>query len=96
MLSFAAMLMPAIACFSKLKRDKRHRYRNDVPTVSQTYVHYLCISPVGSTKRLIAVWLWHRFLGDFYARRMPASWRRFLWFMTCLGIACFSLVAGQG
>lgn len=70
-LSFVAMLMPAIACFSKLKRDKRHTYRNAVPTVSQT------------------------FLGDGFSRRIPASWRRFLWFMTCLGIACFSLVAGQ-
>lgn len=37
-LSFVAMLMPAIACFSKLKRDKRHTYRNAVPTVSQTWV----------------------------------------------------------
>ena len=36
------------------------------------------------------------FLGDGFSRKIPASWRRFLWFMTCLGIACFSLVAGQG
>jgi hypothetical protein len=27
-LSFFAMLLPAIACFSKLKRDKRHTYRH--------------------------------------------------------------------
>lgn len=30
------------------------------------------------------------------SKRIPASWLRFLWFMTCLGIACFSLIAGQG
>ncbi|KAK1927284.1 hypothetical protein DB88DRAFT_477474 [Papiliotrema laurentii] len=70
-LSFVAMLMPAVACFSKLKRDKRHTLRNPVPSVSQT------------------------FLGDSFSRRIPASWKRFLWFMTCLGIACFSLVVGQ-
>jgi hypothetical protein len=35
-LSFVAMLMPAVACFSKLKRDKRHTLRNPVPSVSQT------------------------------------------------------------
>lgn len=35
-LSFAAMLMPALACFSKLKRDKRHTLRNNVPAVSAT------------------------------------------------------------
>ncbi|WWC71400.1 uncharacterized protein I206_105355 [Kwoniella pini CBS 10737] len=70
-LSFVAMLMPAIACFSKLKRDKRHTYRQPVSTVSQT------------------------FLGGHLSRRFPASWLRFLWFMTCLAIACFSLIAGQ-
>jgi hypothetical protein len=35
-LSFVAMLMPAIACFSKLKRDKRHTLRNNVPSVAMT------------------------------------------------------------
>ncbi|WWC63478.1 uncharacterized protein I303_106081 [Kwoniella dejecticola CBS 10117] len=70
-LSFIAMLMPAIACFSKLKRDKRHTYRQPLSTVSQT------------------------FLGGHLSRRFPASWLRFLWFMTCLAIACFSLIAGQ-
>lgn len=37
-LSFVAMLMPAVACFSKLKRDKRHTYRHPLPAVYQTYV----------------------------------------------------------
>lgn len=27
-LAFTTMLMPAVVCFSKLKRDKRHVYRN--------------------------------------------------------------------
>ncbi|WRT68578.1 uncharacterized protein IL334_005556 [Kwoniella shivajii] len=35
------------------------------------------------------------FLGGHLSRRFPASWLRFLWFMTCLAIACFSLIAGQ-
>ncbi|WVW85434.1 hypothetical protein I302_107472 [Kwoniella bestiolae CBS 10118] len=70
-LSFIAMLMPAIACFSKLKRDKRHTYRQPLSTVTQI------------------------FLGGHLSRRFPASWLRFLWFMTCLAIACFSLIAGQ-
>jgi len=30
------MLMPALACFSKLKRDKRHTLRAPVSTVSKT------------------------------------------------------------
>ncbi|WWC90532.1 uncharacterized protein L201_005468 [Kwoniella dendrophila CBS 6074] len=70
-LSFIAMLMPALACFSKLKRDKRHTYRQPVSTVTRT------------------------FLVGHLSRRFPASWLRFLWFMTCLAIACFSLIAGQ-
>ncbi|OCF32717.1 hypothetical protein I316_05638 [Kwoniella heveanensis BCC8398] len=70
-LSFMAMLMPAIACFSKLKRDKRHTYRQPLSAVTAT------------------------FLGGHLSRRFPASWLRFLWFMTCLAIACFSLIAGQ-
>ncbi|WWD19224.1 hypothetical protein CI109_103682 [Kwoniella shandongensis] len=70
-LSFVAMLMPALACFSKLKRDKRHTYRQQVPAVSRT------------------------FFGQSFSRRFPASWLRFLWFMTCLALACFSLIAGQ-
>ena len=37
-----------------------------------------------------------RFFGEAFSRKIPASWKRFLWFMTCLGIACFSLIAGQG
>ncbi|KAK8854635.1 hypothetical protein IAR55_003374 [Kwoniella newhampshirensis] len=70
-LSFVAMLIPALACFSKLKREKRHTYRHQVPAVSNT------------------------FFGQSFSRRIPASWLRFLWFMTCLAIACFSLIAGQ-
>ncbi|WVO14517.1 hypothetical protein L204_102152 [Cryptococcus depauperatus] len=70
-LSFMAMLMPAIACFSKLKRDKRHTYRHAVPAVYQT------------------------FFGQAFSRRFPASWVRFLWFMTSLAIACISVIAGQ-
>lgn len=34
-LSFLAMLMPALACFSKLKRDRRHKYRHSEPTISK-------------------------------------------------------------
>lgn len=30
------------------------------------------------------------------SKRIPASYRRFLWFMAALGVALFSLVAGQG
>ncbi|OXG81942.1 hypothetical protein C345_04581 [Cryptococcus neoformans A2-102-5] len=70
-LSFVAMLMPAVACFSKLKRDKRHTYRHPLPAVYQT------------------------FFGQAFSRRFPASWVRFLWFMTSLAIASFSLIAGQ-
>ncbi|OWZ70472.1 hypothetical protein AYX14_04154 [Cryptococcus neoformans] len=70
-LSFVAMLMPAVACFSKLKRDKRHTYRHPLPAVYQT------------------------FFGQAFSRRFPASWIRFLWFMTSLAIASFSLIAGQ-
>ncbi|ODO11071.1 hypothetical protein I350_01673 [Cryptococcus amylolentus CBS 6273] len=69
--NFLAMLLPAIACFSKLKRDKRHTYRHPIPAVYQT------------------------FFGQAFSRRFPASWNRFLWFMACLMIACFSVVAGQ-
>ncbi|WVQ72023.1 hypothetical protein IAR50_001567 [Cryptococcus sp. DSM 104548] len=70
-LSFLSMLLPAIACFSKLKRDKRHTYRHPIPAVYQT------------------------FFGQAFSRRFPASWNRFLWFMACLMVACFSLIAGQ-
>ncbi len=35
-LSFAAMHLPAVACFSKLKRDKRHVYRHAQPVVQYT------------------------------------------------------------
>ncbi|ORY35693.1 hypothetical protein BCR39DRAFT_511533 [Naematelia encephala] len=70
-LSFLAMLMPALACFSKLKKDKRHTVRN---------------APGGISKTVF---------GDGLGRRIPASWKRFLWFMSCLGVACFSLIAGQ-
>ncbi|ALO69263.1 hypothetical protein CNG00870 [Cryptococcus deneoformans JEC21] len=70
-LSFVAMLMPAVACFSKLKRDKRHTYRHPLPAVYQT------------------------FFGQAFSRRFPASWVRFLWFMTSLAIASFSLIVGQ-
>ncbi|GFZ50827.1 hypothetical protein JCM24511_08585 [Saitozyma sp. JCM 24511] len=70
-LSFLAMLMPALACFSKLKRDRRHKYRHSEPTISKA------------------------FFGQPFSKRIPSSWLRFLWFMTCLGIACFSLIAGQ-
>ena len=38
-LSFFAMLLPAIACFSKLKRDKRNTYPNSVPVIAKTHVH---------------------------------------------------------
>ncbi|RSH81884.1 uncharacterized protein EHS24_008080 [Apiotrichum porosum] len=69
-LSFAAMHIPAIACFSKLKRDKRHIYRHIQPVVQDT------------------------FFGQAF-RRMPSSWLRFLWFMACLAIASFSVIAGQ-
>lgn len=31
-----------------------------------------------------------------FSRRIPSSWLRFLWFMACLAIACFALMAGQG
>lgn len=37
-LSFTAMHLPAIACFSKLKRDKRHVYRHAQSVVQYTYV----------------------------------------------------------
>ncbi|KAL7422331.1 hypothetical protein Q5752_002977 [Cryptotrichosporon argae] len=70
-LSFIAMLMPAIACFSKLRRDKRHVYRHAMPAVQYT------------------------FFEQTFSRRIPSSWLRFLWFMTCLAIASFSLIAGQ-
>ncbi|EIW68504.1 hypothetical protein TREMEDRAFT_32284 [Tremella mesenterica DSM 1558] len=30
-----------------------------------------------------------------FTRRIPASWYRFVWFMSALGIACFSVIAGQ-
>ncbi|BEJ10737.1 hypothetical protein CspHIS471_0101590 [Cutaneotrichosporon sp. HIS471] len=36
-LSFAAMHLPAVACFSKLKRDKRHVYRHAQPVVQYTF-----------------------------------------------------------
>lgn len=42
-LSFLAMLMPAIACFSKLKSDKRHLYRHSMPNISKAWAlafHY--------------------------------------------------------
>lgn len=39
-LSFLAMLMPAIACFSKLKKDKRHKYRNSMPGLSSVWVPF--------------------------------------------------------
>lgn len=42
LLSFAAMLMPALACFSKLKRDKRHKYRHTESSVSRTSVLGSC------------------------------------------------------
>lgn len=70
LLSFAAMHLPALACFSKLKRDRRHVYRHAQGVVADT------------------------FFGN-SLRRMPSSWLRFLWFMTCLAIASFSLIAGQ-
>ncbi|KAL1405827.1 hypothetical protein Q8F55_007505 [Vanrija albida] len=69
-LSFAAMHMPALACFSKLKRDKRHVYRHAQPAVQ------------------------YMFFGQ-ELRRIPSSWLRFLWFMSCLVIAAVSLIAGQ-
>lgn len=69
-LSFIAMLMPALACFSKLRRDKRHTYRHDAPAIP--------------TK-----------LSQPFSRRIPASFRRFMWFMAVVGIACFSVIVGQ-
>lgn len=69
-LSFAAMHVPAVACFSKLKRDKRHVYRHAQPVVQYTFFGHSL-------------------------RRMPSSWVRFLWFMACLAIASFSVIAGQ-
>lgn len=36
------------------------------------------------------------FEGGLFTSRIPSSWLRFLWFMTVLGIASFSLIAGQG
>lgn len=36
------------------------------------------------------------FLGEGFMSRIPSSWLRFLWFMVVLGIASFSLIAGQG
>lgn len=35
-------------------------------------------------------------LSQQFSKRIPASWLRFLWFMTCLGLASFALLAGQG
>lgn len=64
------MHLPALACFSKLKRDRRHVYRHAQPLVQDT------------------------FFGN-SLRRIPSSWLRFLWFMVCLAIASFSLIAGQ-
>ncbi|RXK36320.1 hypothetical protein M231_06405 [Tremella mesenterica] len=70
-LSFVAMLMPALACFSKLKRDKRHVYRHPTPSIPTNL------------------------LNQPFTRRIPASWYRFVWFMSALGIACLSVIAGQ-
>jgi hypothetical protein len=36
-LSFFAMLLPALACFSKLKRDKRHTYRHAPAAIPNKY-----------------------------------------------------------
>jgi len=38
-LSFFAMLLPALACFSKLKRDKRHTYRHAPAAIPNKYVY---------------------------------------------------------
>jgi hypothetical protein len=44
-LSFFAMLLPALACFSKLKRDKRHTYRHAPATIPNKYVFLFFSSP---------------------------------------------------
>ena len=89
------MLMPAVACFSKLKRDKRHTYRHPLPAVYQTYVQSNKYPILWSGWRINTHTL-VRFFGQAFSRRFPASWVRFLWFMTSLAIASFSLIVGQG
>lgn len=89
------MLMPAVACFSKLKRDKRHTYRHPLPAVHQTYVPPNTLFE-GLDKSEIDYFALDRFFGQAFSRRFPASWVRFLWFMTSLAIASFSLIVGQG
>jgi len=48
-LSFFAMLLPALACFSKLKRDKRHTYRHAPATIPNKYVLLSLSCPVPSS-----------------------------------------------
>lgn len=86
-LSFFAMLLPALACFSKLKRDKRHTYRHPAPAIPNKSVSSL--GPGGDRAERDS-------LSQQFSKRIPASWLRFLWFMTCLGLASFALLAGQG
>lgn len=88
-LSFFAMLLPAIACFSKLKRDKRHTYRHAAPAIPNKSVS--C-----RISRLSCDLADETSLSQPFSKRIPASWRRFLWFMTSLGLASFALLAGQG
>jgi hypothetical protein len=114
------MLLPALACFSKLKRDKRHTYRHAPATIPNKYVHTIHLSTVSfffffsffftllllmlysslnprrmRTRRETVLELIYS-LSQPFSKRIPASWRRFLWFMTCLGLASFALLAGQG
>lgn len=83
------MTMPALACFAKLRADRRQSYRRSLTAAQKT-----CFPPsfAGGTKADAS----HRFLERQLAQRMPRSYKRFLWFILTLTLSLFALIIGQG
>lgn len=86
-----AMCMPAVACFVKLRRDRRNSYRHSMTEAQKT-----CVSRRPSIASFHDLTRVRRFLDHMLGKRIPRSYLRFLWFVTCLFIALVSLIIGQG
>ena len=92
-LAFMTMTMPALACFAKLRADRRQSYRRSLTEAQKTFVSSPS-SLAHPPHPLIEIR--RSFLERQLAQRMPRSYKRFLWFLLTLSLSLLALVIGQG
>jgi hypothetical protein len=87
------MSMPALACFAKLRADRRNSTRRSLTAAQKTCVISLSLFLFGTDLRLFS---YLSFLDPHFFQHMPRSYRRFLWFIATLGLSLLALIIGQG